>query len=65
MCKTTDWKGNKSFVGERVVTNTDEYLQSRRRSGVNGIGSQVRKNRPVAARGNIEAEVGADSGEDG
>lgn len=64
MCKTTDWKDNKSFVGERVVTSTDEYLQSRRRSGVNGTGSQVRKNRPVAAGGNVEAEGGADSGED-
>lgn len=64
MCKTTDWKDNKCFVGERVVTSTDEYLQSRRRSGVNGAGSQVRKDRPVAARGNVEAEGGADSGED-
>lgn len=64
MCKTTDWKDNKSFVGERVVTSTDEYLQSRRRSGVNGTGSQVRKNRPVAVGGNVEAEGGADSGED-
>lgn len=66
MCKTTDWKDNKCFVGERVVTSTDEYLQSRRRSGgVNGTGSQVRKNRPVAARANVEAEGGggADGGE--
>lgn len=73
MCKTTDWKDNKNFVGERVVTSTDEYLQSRRRSGgVNGTtGSQVRKNnRPVASAraNNVEAEGGgggggADSGE--
>lgn len=59
LCKTADWKDNKSFVGERVLTSTDEYLQGRRRSGVNGAGSQVRKNRPVAARGNGEAEGGA------
>lgn len=64
MCKTTDWKDNKSFVGERVVTGTDEYLQGKRRNGVNGTGSQARKARPVAARDNVEAEGGADSGED-
>lgn len=80
MCKTTDWKDNKSFVGERVLTGStstdDEHLQGKtRRSGglgVNGAaGSQARRNRPVAARSNVEeeaeaeAEGGADeSGED-
>lgn len=64
LCKTTDWKDNKSFVGERVLTGTDESLQGRRRSGLNGTGSQARKTRPLAARGNVEAEGRADSGED-
>lgn len=51
VCKTADWKDNKSFVGELVLTSTDEYLQGRRRSVVNGIGSHVQRE---PARGNQE-----------
>lgn len=71
MCKTTDWKDNKSFVGERVLTGSsspdDEHLQGKKRSGlaVNGAaGSQARRNRPVAARSNVEEEAEAEGGAD-
>lgn len=73
MCKTTDWKDNKSFVGERVLTGSssstdDEHLQGKKRRsglGVNGAaGSQARRNRPVAARSNVEEEAEAEGGAD-
>lgn len=40
-----DWTNNHSFVGERVVTTTEKYLQGKRRS--NGSATSARKNSRV------------------
>lgn len=61
LCKT-DWKDNSSYVGERVVTTSDEYLQAKRRSGV---GANAKKNRPVAVQEAEEVEEQAEEDEEG